>query len=126
MEWRWCDKYGKDYHEDIGFQKDDVGNIVMKNGQVSYKACQDCGHEFLSNVSTDEIKQDIDTYKCSKCDFESNVAQEAIKHTFKEKKHQIEIETNSRIVGFSKTVTDVPQIEFKDKDCIILCNKCHE
>lgn len=126
MEWKWCDKRGKDCDHDIGFQKDTVGNMVMKNNQVSYKACQSCGHEFLSNTNIDEIKQDVDIYKCKKCDFESSVAQEAMKHIFKEKKHSIEIETDSRIVGYKKTANDVPFIEFVNNECNILCVKCHE
>jgi predicted RNA-binding Zn-ribbon protein involved in translation (DUF1610 family) len=126
MEWKYCDIRGKEVDKNIGFQKDTAGNILFQSGQVSSKACQNCGDKFIEKRNQDEVKQNIDKYICTKCKFESHNPQEAIIHTLKDSKHKLKVKEDFRIVGYSNTLSGTPCIEFKGNDCVILCKKCYE
>ncbi len=126
MKWHWCTNYGEDSERNVGFQADEVGNVLQRSGAVKPKACQNCQQDFNPKSVRDEVRQDMDKYDCGDCEFESNISHEALVHTLQEKEHNITIVKDSRIVGYRNTLTDAPIVRFENDDCVILCNKCND
>ncbi len=127
MIWKYCDRTGKITEKDLnGYQIDEVGNILQSTGALKTKACQNCQQEFLIKTVRDEIRQDIDNFKCKKCEFESATPQGGLKHILDKTTHKLEIEPKSRVVGYRNTLEDNPIITKLKDDYIILCKKCND
>lgn len=123
--------YGKKEKQKItkslDYQMDEKGNILQKSGAVIPKACQNCGDVFRTDSVEDEIRQEINSYKCKDCEFKSISADEALKHTINEKKHELEIVEDSKVVGVRTTLEGVIPIVSKTKDDVfVLCRGCHD
>ena len=72
MEWRFCDPEGEIIEKNLyNSQVDESGNILYKNGSLKTKACQECKKEFISKSLKDELRQDVDGFKCKKCKCET-------------------------------------------------------
>lgn len=126
MEWKYCDCYGNLVENNMGYQVDEVKNILQQSGAVQTKACQNCGNEFLTKVIIDEVRQEIRGYTCDDCDFHSNLGDEALSHTIENKDHVLNIKEESRIVGYKNTLDGSAIVTFTKHDCIILCNNCND
>ena len=126
MIWKFCSYDGHLSPEDIGYQKDEAGNILQRSGAIRTKSCQNCGRRFNVKRDVEELKQNIDVYTCDRCNFVSAVPQDALIHTIKFKDHNLKTKEDSRVVGHRNVLSGTAFIEFKNKDCIIWCEDCHD
>ncbi len=127
MEWRFCDPEGEIIEKNLyNSQVDESGNILYKNGSLKTKACQECKKEFISKSLKDELRQDVDGFKCTKCKFETLNSQDALTHLLKEKDHDFKVESESKVVGYNVTLHDHAIVEKKDDDYVILCKSCFD
>lgn len=107
-------------------QEDEVGNILQIGGAVVPKSCQQCKKEFKSEVVSQEIKQDIPSYKCDFCNFDGNTGDEAFNHTLDFPTHKISRTTKYRIVGYNNTLQGILSYVIKTEDDVkILCGECN-
>ena len=126
LKWHWCTNEGKKSDHDVGFQADEVGNILQRSGAIKTKACQTCKKSFKPKGSQTEIKQAMDVYTCDRCEFISGIPQDGLVHTIKFKDHVLRIKEDTKIVGYRNILLHTAIIEFKNEDCIILCEKCND
>ena len=111
----------------LDIQKDEKGNILQKGGGVIPVACQNCGKNFETNSVEDELRQELNSYKCNNCDFNSMASDDALKHFILEKEHEMTIVQDSRVVGVRTTLEGViPIVTKTENDVFVLCRDCHD
>ncbi len=127
MNWSYCTPEGKIIDKNLhNLQVDEVGNILTKTGGLRVKACQECKNEFIPKTFKDEMRQDVNGFKCKECEFETLNSPDALTHLLKEKTHDFDVKTESRVVGYNITLHDYAIIEKKDDDYTILCKSCND
>lgn len=110
-----------------GYQMDDKGNILQQGGAIIPKACQNCGKEFTSQIQEDEMKQELNVYKCKNCEFRDARPDQGMLHITQNPEHKIFVELEQRIVGYKHTLVGTISIITKTTDdVIILCRDCHD
>jgi NAD-dependent SIR2 family protein deacetylase len=125
LKWQWCTSKGEPSDVETNFQMDLVGNILQISGALKTKACQKCKTGFKPTTKIEDVKQDVKIYKCSDCEFESNMADDALTHSIQEKKHTLKIKKKSRVVGVKRLLIGSAIVERTKNDIKIRCKKCH-
>jgi NAD-dependent SIR2 family protein deacetylase len=103
-----------------------VGNILQISGALKTKACQKCKKPFEPKTKSVQVKQDAKIYKCTDCEFESNMADDALTHSIEKKDHNLKIKKKSRVVGYKTLLIGSAIIEKTKNDIKIRCKKCHQ
>jgi len=103
-EWNWCDRKGQPSKHDVGFQMDEVGNILQRTGAVKTKACQKCKKEFNPLTESVPITQKVPFYKCEDCNFENAGGEAALDHKLTNSQHHIKKTSKDRIVTYKNII----------------------
>ena len=126
-KWHWCDRKGESSKDDVGFQMDEVGNILQRTGAIKTKACQKCKTKFKSKQVTQEIIKDVPIYQCSTCKQSNPSGEWAFNHTLEYKDHILKRTTQQKVIGVNVTLEgNIAQIYQSKNDVSILCEKCVE